>query len=40
LQLLKPGAQDATVQLPLVHAPVAWAGAHAVPQPPQWSGSL
>ena len=36
LQSEKPALQDWMVHCPLSHSPVAFAGAQAVPQAPQW----
>jgi hypothetical protein len=37
LQLAKPALQLTMRHMPAMHAPVAFAGAHARPQPPQWA---
>ncbi len=40
LQSLKPELHDAMLHLPAVHAPVPLAGEHAIPQAPQFLGSV
>jgi hypothetical protein len=32
----KPASHETTRQPPIVHPPVAFAGAHSIPHPPQW----
>ncbi|MFO0651779.1 MAG: hypothetical protein U0326_36495 [Polyangiales bacterium] len=37
LQSAKPASHVPIWQAPATHAPVAWFGEHARPQPPQWA---